>query len=152
VKRLAAILVLAAGTMALAEQRPTGSGLKAEGEATFWDRMSTAIEQHLGRPYVWGAAGTKSFDCSGFVWRVLRDTGVYIKRSTARKYYMSLNPVSEEKSWEPGTIVFFDNLKHCGIVRGKSTFYHAGTLSGTSLARFDPLWRPKIVGFRQTRP
>ena len=110
--------------------------------------IRTAIESHLGRPYVWGASGLKSFDCSGFVWRVMQDNGILVKRTTARKYYFSLPKVAEEARWEFGNLVFFDNLKHCGIVDTRETFYHSAVSTGTHRSRFDPLWRGKITGVR----
>lgn len=114
----------------------------------FWKPQRAAIERYLGRPYVWGTSGLKSFDCSGFVWRVLMDNGVLIKRTTARKLYLSLPAVPESAGWKYGSIVFFDNLKHCGIVNGPSAFYHAQTSRGTNLSMFDPYWRHRICGFR----
>lgn len=117
-------------------------------ETDFWGGVRQVIQHHLGRPYVWGASGLKSFDCSGFVWRVMFDNGVLLKRTTARKLYVSLRPVAKDERWSFGNIVFFDNLKHCGIVDGPSTFYHAQTSRGTTLSEFDPFWRPHIFGFR----
>jgi len=108
--------------------------------------MTDWLGSNLGRPYVWGATGHKSYDCSGFVWRMLADNGVLIKRTTARKLYMATQPV--EKA-EFGTLVFFDDLKHVGIVRDKDTFFHAATSQGTTHAHFEPYWKPKIVGFRK---
>ena len=106
------------------------------------------IESHLGRPYIWGACGLKSFDCSGFVWRVMQENGVLVKRTTARKYYMSLPKVAEGERLRFGNIVFFSNLKHCGIVDTRERFYHAAVSTGTHLSRFDPHWRPRISGVR----
>jgi cell wall-associated NlpC family hydrolase len=110
--------------------------------------MKQVIESHLGKPYVWGAAGLKSFDCSGFLWRVMWENGILIKRTTARKLYMCLPEVPPEQRWSAGNVVFFDDLKHCGIVAGPRQFYHAETSAGTNLSAFDPYWRPKIYGFR----
>jgi len=117
-----------------------------------WAPDRATIERHLGRPYVWGSSGMKSFDCSGFLWRVMLDNGVLTKRTTARKYYMSLPRLAKPfaKS-ELGTIVFFDNLKHVGIVNDRDTFYHAQTSVGTNLARFGPFWRQKVCGYRAVR-
>jgi cell wall-associated NlpC family hydrolase len=106
------------------------------------------IERHLGRPYVWGATGLKSFDCSGFVWRVMQENGIFIKRSTARKYFLTLPKAPEDRPWEFGDIVFFSNLKHCGIVQTPETFYHAAVSVGTHVSRFDPFWRRKVTGVR----
>ena len=149
-------MLLLASMLAVASAR-------AQAPAGAWppapDSMATApldaqtnvravIERHLGRPYVWGACGAKSFDCSGFVWRVMQENGIFVKRTTARKYYMSLPRVPEKDRWKFGNIVFFDHLKHCGIVDTRETFYHAAVTRGTSQARFDPLWRNKISGVR----
>jgi cell wall-associated NlpC family hydrolase len=114
----------------------------------FWENMKAIIQRHLGRPYVWGASGLKSFDCSGFVWRVLFDNGILIKRTTARKLYVSMPVVSAQEQWRPGNIVFFDDLKHCGIVEGPARFYHAESSVGTNLSRFDPYWRRKVCAVR----
>ncbi len=111
-------------------------------------KVQVVIERHLGRPYVWGATGLKSFDCSGFVWRVMQENGIFIKRTTARKYFLSLPKVAEEERWTFGNIVFFSNLKHCGIVRTPETFYHAAVSAGTHVSRFDPFWRRKVSGVR----
>lgn len=117
-----------------------------------WPPPRPAIERHLGRPYVWGTSGLKSFDCSGFLWRLLLDNGVLTKRTTARKYYMSLPRVaSRNQEYGYATIVFFDNLKHVGIVNDQGGFYHAQSRVGTNLSRFDPYWRRKIAGFRSVR-
>ncbi|RPI25375.1 MAG: hypothetical protein EHM61_14555 [Acidobacteria bacterium] len=107
------------------------------------------IEKHLGRPYVWGASGMKSFDCSGFVWRVMTDKGILIKRTTARKFYLCLPPVEEGNKVQFGNIIFFDNLKHCGIVNDSGTFYHAQCKRGTNLSRLNRFWTPKVCGVRK---
>jgi cell wall-associated NlpC family hydrolase len=116
------------------------------------DPLKTIIERHLGRPYVWGGSGLKSFDCSGFVWRVMFENGILMKRTTARKLYFCLSRVPESKKWTFGNIVFFDDLKHCGIVAGPDTFYQSETSIGTNLSQFDPFWRPKICGVRAVKP
>lgn len=115
----------------------------------FWSGIRLAIERHLGRPYVWGGAGLKNFDCSGFVWRVMLENGILVKRTTARKFYMSLPSVPRTDRFKFGNIVFFDNLKHCGIVSDSATFYHAQLHKGTNLSEFDAFWRPKVCGFRK---
>lgn len=135
-------LALLLAAAALSAQEKTAGQL-------FWDRLEAAIRQHLGRPYVWGACGLKSYDCSGFVWRVMLDNGILIKRTTARKLYMSLPQASRNDRFQPGNLVFFDNLKHCGIVSSRQDFYHAQLHKGTNLSEFDPFWRPQICGFRK---
>jgi len=111
--------------------------------------MQRTVEQYLGRPYVWGAAGLKSFDCSGFIWRIMAENGLYVKRTTARKLYISLPRAPKFGYYDSGALVFFDNLKHVGIVKDEKSFYHAQVSKGTNLSTFDPYWRSKICGFRR---
>jgi cell wall-associated NlpC family hydrolase len=111
--------------------------------------IRNAIEKHLGRPYVWGATGLKSFDCSGFVWRVLQDNGIFIKRTTARKLYMMTKPVTKEAHGNFGTLVFFDDLKHIGIIDDNGAFFHAQTSKGTNRSVMNAFWRNKIYGYRR---
>jgi cell wall-associated NlpC family hydrolase len=116
----------------------------------FWDQVKFVIERYLGRPYVWGGAGLKNFDCSGFAWRVMFENGILVKRTTARKYYMTLPPVP--KGGDPfqfGNLIFFDNLKHMGIVNTNSSFYQAQLSKGTNLSELDAFWKPQICGFRR---
>jgi cell wall-associated NlpC family hydrolase len=79
------------------------------------------------------------------------DNGVLVKRTTARKLYMSLPKAGPGQELRFGNIVFFDNLKHCGIVNGRDSFYHAATTQGTSLSRFEPYWGSRVCGFRRIR-
>ncbi len=146
-KRILLVFMMVASAYAAGPQPvdPQGTSPPAP---TWWDSVKAVIENHLGRPYVWGACGVKSFDCSGFVWRVMTDNGILIKRTTARKLYMSLPRVPAAERFSSGNIVFFDDLKHCGIVADGKSFYHAESSIGTNLSRFDPYWRPKITGIR----
>lgn len=110
--------------------------------------IQSSINRHLGKPYVWGACGLKSYDCSGFLWRVMWENGIFIKRTTARKFYVSLPIITNEKQYEFPALVFFDDLEHVGIVRSKESFFHSSLTRGTHESKFDPYWRSKIYGFR----
>jgi peptidoglycan DL-endopeptidase CwlO len=112
--------------------------------------LCSIAERHVGRPYVWGAAGLKSFDCSGYVWRTYFENGYLVKRTTARKLYFCLPAVPDSDRYAADNLVFFDNMKHVGIVHDDSTFYHAQSSRGTNLSRFDPFWRKKVYGFRRS--
>jgi cell wall-associated NlpC family hydrolase len=114
-----------------------------------WSSFQTTIEGYLGRPYVPGGIGKKSFDCSGFVWRVMVENGIMMKRTTARKLYFCLPDCAKGASYEAGSLVFFDYMKHVGIVKDRQSFYHAQVSKGTNLSGFDPYWRRKIYGFRK---
>jgi len=115
----------------------------------FWDGVKTAIHKHLGRPYVWGAAGLRSFDCSGFIWRVMFENGVLVKRTTARKFYLTMPKATPADQGRFGTLIFFDDLKHVGIVDDATNFYHAQVSRGTNRSAMTPFWRQKIYGYRK---
>jgi cell wall-associated NlpC family hydrolase len=113
------------------------------------DGIKTAINKHLGRPYVWGAAGLKSFDCSGFVWRIMFENGVLVKRTTARKFFLTLPKATPAEQGNFGTLIFFDDLKHVGIVDDSKAFYHAQVSRGTNRSNMTPFWERKIYGYRK---
>lgn len=140
--KLAALLALALAA----------APLRAGPQPGLYERVRESIRQYLGRPYVWGSSGLKSFDCSGFVWRVYSDSGLFMKRSTARKYYFSLRDPGKQEQSEFGTLVFFDNMKHVGIVNDRNTFYHAQVSKGTNLSEFQPFWKPLVCGYRKLGP
>ncbi len=142
-------LLFALATAAPAAPLESGSAGSAPDAAGFWAGVKSSITKHLGRPYVWGSSGLKSFDCSGFLWRVMNENGVLLKRTTARKFFMMLQPVSKDEQWKFGTVVFFDNLKHVGIVGNPQTFYHARVSHGTTEDDMNSFWRQKIYGFRR---
>ncbi len=131
------VLVLAATTLA-AEPLPDRLA-----------RIRESINEYLGRPYVWGSSGLKSFDCSGFVYRVFVESGLYVKRTTARKYYFAMAPAAKDDEGAFATLVFFDNLKHVGIVNDRKSFFHAQSSKGTNLSEFEPYWRKHVCGYRK---
>ncbi|WP_346686166.1 coiled-coil domain-containing protein [Enteroscipio rubneri] len=71
----------------------------------------------LGKPYVWGATGPNSFDCSGLVGYAL--TGGYSRVGTTYTF-MSWPRVSDP---QPGDICTNDH--HCGIYIGGGQMIHA---------------------------
>ena len=146
-KRTAGVLlVLTCVTLSARAQSasaPSGSAV-----TDFLGGIKAAIQKNLGRPYVWGADGAKSFDCSGFVWRVMYENGILMKRTTARKFYMMLKPAPKEDQGNFGTLVFFDDLKHMGIVDSPQTFYHAQSVVGTNLSPMNSYWKKLVYGYR----
>ena len=90
----------------------TTSGTNANGGSI----VSRAYSQ-LGKPYVWGACGPNSFDCSGFVSYCL--TGSYSRLGTTLTF-MGLTRVSNP---QPGDVV--TTATHCGIYIGNGQMIHA---------------------------
>ena len=111
--------------------------------------LMTAIERRLGAPYVYGSSGPNVFDCSGFVWSVFQSAGVGFERMSARSLWSQYAPPSEDEKYKFGTLVFFNNLKHVGIVADEHGFYHASSSHGVQYAPFNDYWTSRIVGYRR---
>ncbi|MBU3103008.1 NlpC/P60 family protein [Clostridium gasigenes] len=93
------------------------------------DKIIDEAEKHLGKPYVWGAKGPSSFDCSGFTSYVFRNSlGREIGGVTTSQVNIG-TPVTKS-NLKKGDLVFFDNTydgqnpTHVGIYVGNGTFIH----------------------------
>jgi cell wall-associated NlpC family hydrolase len=148
-KRIVALLLVLSCVTVSAWAQAAANASSNSGVMDFLVGVKTAIQKNLGKPYVWGATGVKSFDCSGFVWRVMYENGVLMKRTTARKFYMMLKPVSKEEQGTFGTLVFFDDLKHVGIIDSPQAFYHAQSVVGTNLSPMNSYWKRMVYGYRR---
>lgn len=142
---LAIALLLLTLTVALLAAAPLGS---TPAPPPFESKLRACVAKHLGKPYVWGATGLKSFDCSGFVWRALYEAGIPMKRSTAQRYYMWLKAPKPGEERAFGNLVFFNDLDHVGLVEGPDTFFHAQTSKGTNRSPFAPYWGKHVCGYR----
>jgi cell wall-associated NlpC family hydrolase len=111
--------------------------------------MLTAIEERLGTPYRMGTEGPNRYDCSGFVWSVFQQAGVAFERTSVRTFWQEFAPPTDDEKYKFGTLVFFNNLHHVGIVADENGFYHASTSRGVVYSRFDDYWTKRINGFRR---
>lgn len=110
--------------------------------------LLTAIETRLGLPYVFGSQGPRAYDCSGFVWGVFHSAGIDFGRTNARTFWNTFAPATTEERHRFGTLVFFNNLNHVGIVADDRGFYHASSSQGVTYSLFDDYWTPRIDGYR----
>ncbi len=106
---------------------------------------------HLGQPYVWGGVGPRGFDCSGFVYYILRVSG----HPVSRGLWGQLNggPRISRDQLQPGDTVFFANtympgLSHAGIYIGGGRFIHASDPStGVTISSLSSAyWASRYVG------
>src|ERR1043166_760746 len=111
--------------------------------------MLSAIEERLGAPYRLGATGPNRFDCSGFVWSVFQPAGIPFERSAARSNVTEFAPPAPGEEYKFGTLVFFRNLHHIGIVADANGFFHASSSHGVMYSRFGDYWTKRITGFRR---
>lgn len=92
------------------------------------DEIVGAALPYLGSRYVWGGTSPAGFDCSGFVYFVLGQTGHIAPRDHSGQ--MSLGPRVPRSDLEPGDLVFFRDtytygISHGGIYIGDGKFIHA---------------------------
>ncbi|MFE0517314.1 NlpC/P60 family protein, partial [Streptomyces sp. NPDC058964] len=83
-----------------------------------------AARSALGKPYVWGANGPGSYDCSGLTQAAWKAAGVTLPRTTYDQVDAGTTvPVSQA---QPGDLVFFyDDLSHVGLYIGNGMMIHA---------------------------
>ncbi|MFK4154560.1 NlpC/P60 family protein [Streptomyces fungicidicus] len=142
----------------LAEARRLLNSLP-DGERAAWDRVTrsaradllgpagapasgraaaavAAARSALGKPYVWGASGPSSFDCSGLVQWSYAQAGVGLPRtSQAQRYAGRQVPLSEAR---PGDLVVYrSDASHVGMYMGNGQVIHA-PYPGAPV-RYDPV-------------
>jgi len=133
-------------TIDLSSATPTPS---SAGFLKFESTLMAAIDQLLGTPYRWGSTGPTRYDCSGFVWAIYQATGINFERASARNLWARFEPAPVEEQFKFGTLVFFSNLKHVGVVADEHGFYHASRHHGVIYSKFDDYWTKRIDGFRR---
>src|SRR6266498_4662055 len=122
---------------------------KSENSLQFRQLITTAIGERLGARYSWGANGPSAFDCSGFVWSTFQSVGIAFERGSARTLWARFAAPTPEEQYKFGTLVFFSNLAHVGIVADEHGFYHASRHHGVVYSPFNDYWLSRIDGFRK---
>ena len=114
-----------------AQQQESGSSSGSSESSAPGSSNSTKAEKALafaraqiGKPYVWGATGPGSYDCSGLTQGAWKAAGVTLPRTT----YDQVNAgttVSVSQA-QPGDLVFFyDDISHVGLYIGDGKMIHA---------------------------
>ncbi|HEY8044122.1 MAG TPA: NlpC/P60 family protein [Streptosporangiaceae bacterium] len=103
----------------------------------------------LGDPYLYGATGPGSFDCSGLVEAAWAAAGVAIPRTTYEQ--VAALPAVSTSNLQPGDLLFFDGDGHVGMYVGGGYLIDAPTtgsfvekvaLAGWYSANLDSAARP----------
>ncbi|GGT34701.1 NlpC/P60 family protein [Nonomuraea spiralis] len=112
-----------------------GSGKAAQ--AAKW-----ALTQQL-KPYVWGAEGPSSYDCSGLVMAAYQRVGISLPHYTGDQWTAGTH-VSRDQL-RPGDLVFFyTDLHHVGIYIGGGMMVHAPQTG--DVVRVAPMGRRPFAG------
>ena len=141
----------------LAAARRSGTAPARDGHASAAARKAVALAQ-LGSPYVWGAEGPATFDCSGLTSFAYAAAGITIPRVSRAQFaaYAGLRPV-DSPHLVPGDQVFFaDNpgnpgtIHHVGMYIGKGLMVEAPHTG--AVVRTSSIWRPSYAGAVRPAP
>ncbi|MCX4669341.1 NlpC/P60 family protein [Streptomyces sp. NBC_01381] len=102
----------------------TGSGDTDSGYATKAAKVIAFAEAQIGKPYVWGATGPDSYDCSGLTQDAWKAAGISLPRTTWDQ--VKVGTTVKTADAKPGDLVFFyDDISHVGIYIGDGKMIHA---------------------------
>lgn len=110
-------------------------------------------ESFIGCSYVFGSAGPRTFDCSGFVQYVFaNEAGITLKEHSAQWMYGCGTYVSKD-NLQPGDLVFFgsstSSISHVGIYVGGGKMVNAANKrQGVCISSISS-FHPKYVGARR---
>ena len=99
--------------------------------ASIREQIIEFAQKKLGAPYVWGAIGPNSFDCSGFIGYVFKSVAnLNLPRVSSAQ--ATFKPKISSNSMTKGDLVFFEttgggHISHVGIYMGNRQFIHASS-------------------------
>ncbi|MFE7930874.1 NlpC/P60 family protein [Streptomyces sp. NPDC057456] len=92
--------------------------------ATKAEKALAFARAQIGKPYVWGATGPDSYDCSGLTQATWKAAGVTLPRTTYDQ--VNAGTTVSLADARPGDLVFFyDDLSHVGVYIGNGMMIHA---------------------------
>ncbi|WP_030674708.1 NlpC/P60 family protein [Streptomyces rimosus] len=104
-----------------------GSGGGTSDDGSYATKAAKALafaRAQMGKPYVWGATGPNSYDCSGLTQAAWKAAGVSLPRTTWDQ--VKVGDRVATKDLKPGDLVFFYNdISHVGMYIGDGKMIHA---------------------------
>ena len=111
--------------------------------------------KQLGKPYVWGAEGPNSFDCSGLIYYVYKNAaGITLPRTSSAQY--SAGVAVSRSNLKEGDLIFSStdgtgNITHVAIYVGDGQMIHAPR-NGKNVEKVsisNSYWNKAYVGARR---
>ncbi|MFF2849500.1 NlpC/P60 family protein [Streptomyces sp. NPDC058001] len=99
-----------------------GSGKPATGRA---GSAYGAAQSKIGSPYVYGASGPSSFDCSGLTSWAFAQAGVQIPRTSQAQASYGTRIASQSDLQVGDLVIFYSDLHHVGFYAGNGQVLHA---------------------------
>ena len=143
----------------LSAARAAGGGRSRGGRASAAARRAVEVAlAQLGSPYVWGAEGPATFDCSGLTSFAYAAAGVAIPRVSRALFaaYAGMRPVDPAQLVAGDLVFFADNpgspstIHHVGMYIGNGLMVEA--LHTGAVVRTSPIWRPSYAGAVRPAP
>ncbi len=138
-----------AGATTVTVRSPTGSTTGSPGSAatipmvipgsSIGEKAVYLASLQKGKPYVYGAEGPYSFDCSGLVQYVFKQLGRSLPRTAQQQYAASIRVPQSGK--QPGDLIFFGtpgDITHVAIYAGNGYVWSAPE-TGKTVALV-PIW------------
>ena len=123
--RMLLTLVAALAMVAGLATGPAATRADAAVPVATTDAALRTVATRAGKPYVWGATGPNSFDCSGLTQWTYRQVGRTLPRTAAQQ---AAATIRVSKPWV-GDLVFFKNssghVYHVGIYAGYGQIWDA---------------------------
>lgn len=111
--------------------------------------LSNAVKFGTGKPYVWGATGPDSFDCSGLVQYTLKQMGKSFPHYSGDQFNSS-TAVSDPKA---GDLAFFGDggSQHVGIYSGNGKMFSAMSPGSNPNIGYADVssWSEKLAGYHR---
>ncbi|REK87468.1 glycoside hydrolase [Streptomyces inhibens] len=102
----------------------TGGGSTGDSSTTKAEKALAFARAQIGKPYVWGATGPTSYDCSGLTQAAWKAAGVDLPRTTWDQVKVGQRVATSDL--KPGDLVFFyDDISHVGMYIGGGKMIHA---------------------------
>ncbi|MFD9494113.1 NlpC/P60 family protein [Streptomyces sp. NPDC060005] len=105
----------------------TGSSGSTATDPSYATKAGKALafaRTQIGKPYVWGATGPDSYDCSGLTQAAWKAAGVSLPRVTYDQ--VNAGTTVSLTDAKPGDLVFFyDDISHVGLYIGNGMMIHA---------------------------
>ncbi|MET8786375.1 NlpC/P60 family protein [Streptomyces sp. NPDC004096] len=102
----------------------SGTSTTDSSNGTQAEKALAYARAQVGKPYVWGATGPDSYDCSGLTQAAWKAAGVSLPRTTYDQVDAGTTvPLADA---QPGDLIFFyDDISHVGIYIGDGMMIHA---------------------------
>jgi len=141
----------------------TGDGESRNYDELMTENILSEAVSHIGKRYVYGSKGPKTFDCSGFTSYVYKhQNNIWIGASSREQY--AINTPIKRSEMRAGDLVFFTsphsgrNVGHVGIIVSVDpktdtfTFIHASTKDGVKISKStEGYYQRRYIGVRRVK-